>query len=224
MFPLKSLKVSGSIAFVNWFIILLNIAIFFYLWSNGISNIYYLDYGIVPATLGMPNDIIPFYKKILPFFTYMFLHGGWFHLILNVYFLYIFGDNVEAKLGHLRYFITYILFGLIAGVIYVLLSPTIGIPMVGASGAIAGVIGAYLIFFPTSKIKTLLIIIIFVTVVNIPAMIFIAIWFLFQLAGFFIDGGVGSENSIAWSAHIGGFFAGVLFAIIASISTRIRGK
>lgn len=223
MFPIKSLRQSGSFAFVNWLLIISNIAIFIYIWSSNIASMYYIDFGIVPATLGMPNEIIPFYNKIMQFFTYMFIHGGWFHLIFNIYFLYIFGDNVEAKLGHFKYFVVYILFGILSGVVYVFLSPTTGVPMVGASGAIAGVMGAYLVFFPTSKIKTLLIIIIFITVINIPAIIFIAIWFIFQLVGFLIsydDLTIG--EGVAWSAHVGGFLSGIIFGIVMRISMAIR--
>ena len=102
MFPLKSLIPTKGFPFVTWILIFANVGIFYYIWDKGLSSVYYLDWGIVPAKLGMPKGIIPFYEKIMPFFSYMFVHGGWFHLISNVYFLYIFGNGVEAKLGHGR--------------------------------------------------------------------------------------------------------------------------
>ncbi len=222
MFPIKSLMPSGRFPFVTWLLILSNAAIFVYMWKEGLSSVYFIDYGIVPAKLGMPSGVVPFYEKVYPFFTYMFIHGGWLHLIFNVYFLYIFGDNVECRLGHGRYFAFYAASGIIGAMTYVMLSPTTGYPMVGASGAVAGVMGAYLVFFPSARIKTLVIIIIFITVVNIPAVVFIGLWFLIQIGSAFFDLS-GGDGGVAWWAHVGGFAAGVVFALAVRFLSFFRG-
>ncbi|MBQ3033501.1 MAG: rhomboid family intramembrane serine protease [Deferribacterales bacterium] len=216
MFPVKSLTPSNTFPLATLILILTNAGIFIYMLQTGLSGTFFIDYGIVPAKLGMPSEIVPFQEKILPFFSYMFIHGGWLHIIFNMYFLYIFGPNVEGRLGHGRYIVSYIVFGITGAIVYVILSPTDGYPMVGASGAVAGVMGAYLIFFPTSKIKTLLIIIIFITFINIPAVVFIGLWFAAQLSGALVDGG--TSDSIAWWAHVGGFVAGMVLALFVRIT------
>jgi membrane associated rhomboid family serine protease len=131
------------------------------------------------------------------------------HIIGNMYFLFIFGDNVEDKLGHLRYLSMYLLFGVAAAACQVIMFPGSVLPMVGASGAIAGVMGAYLVFYPRAKVKTLLIIIIFITIVDIPAFVFLLLWFFFQ----FLSGTGGGMGHVAWWAHIGGFIAGLGYAM-----------
>lgn len=223
MFPIKSLTPSGAFPRVTWAFILANAGIFIFMWNKGLSPISYLDYGIVPAKLGISGDIVPFYEKVIPFFSYMFIHGGWLHLILNIYFLYIFGDNVEARLGHMRYFVSYLAFGIIGAIVYVFLSPLNGNPMVGASGAVAGVMGAYIVFFPRARIKTLLIIIIFITFVNIPAVVFIGVWFIAQVCSALLDG-TADATGIAWWAHVGGFMAGMLLALFLRITQACSRK
>ena len=142
----------------------------------------------------------------MPFtiFTSMFLHGGWMHLIGNMWFLWIFGNNVEDFLGHFRFLIFYITAGVAAALVHIIFHFSSVIPMVGASGAIAGVMGAYLILFPTARIQTLAILIIIITTIPVPAAVWLGIWFFMQIIS------VGSSN-VAWYAHIGGFVVGVYF-------------
>jgi len=171
-------------------------------------------YGLVPARLvewtalgGDPLDP----ARFLPLFTSMFWHGGFLHLAGNMLYLWIFGDNVEDRLGHLRFLLFYVAAGAAAGLTHVALSPASTLPTVGASGAIAGVLGAYLVTFPRARVLTLIPIIIIPWFVEIPAFVYLVLWFVMQLLE-----GVGSlgapvENGgVAVWAHIGGFVAGVV--------------
>lgn len=215
MIPLKSLIKTDGFPYVNWFIIILNAALFVYFYNA--PSVFFLDYGVVPAKLGMPYDIVPFYEKVYPFFTYMFVHGNIFHFLFNMLFLYIFGGAVESRLGHLLYIFVYAVFGLVAAMAQVVMTPSDTYPMIGASGAIAGVMGAYIVFFPMAKIRTIILII----VADVYAFIIVGLWFFFIiLAAYrfsYLDGGV------AWWAHIGGFAAGFLFAVILRLKKGFAG-
>ncbi|MGZ8392128.1 MAG: rhomboid family intramembrane serine protease [Gemmatimonadales bacterium] len=144
--------------------------------------------------------------------TSMFLHGGWFHLIGNMWFLWIFGNNVEDSMGHIRYLFFYVLCGLAAAAAQTVMHPSSAIPMVGASGAISGVMGAYIVLYPKVRIHMLVVLVIFVTRIVVPAYLMLAYWFLLQLLG----GGLtsGSEGGVAFWAHAGGFIAGALLIYI----------
>jgi hypothetical protein len=148
-------------------------------------------------------------QQILSLFTFMFLHGGFLHLIGNMWSLYIFGDNVEDRLGPARYVVFYLLCGLASGLSHMLLNAHSNIPTIGASGAIAGVMGAYFILYPGSRILTLIPIIFIPWFVEIPAFFFLGIWFLLQFIN--AAGSSGQAGGIAWWAHIGGFVFGILF-------------
>ncbi len=150
------------------------------------------DYGSVPVHQGVPW---PF--TVL---TSMFMHGSWLHIIGNMWFLWIFGDNVEDAMGHGRYFAFYIVAGVAAAMAQVLITPSATVPMVGASGAIAGVLGAYLILYPHARVRSLFILFIFITTIYVPAWLLLGLWFVSQ---FFIGG-----HEVAWMAHVGGFIAG----------------
>jgi membrane associated rhomboid family serine protease len=143
-------------------------------------------------------------------FTAMFLHGGWLHILSNMWFLYIFGDNVEERMGSIRYLIFYLLSGAAAGLLQAYILPNSTEPMIGASGAIAGVLGAYLILYPRSRIASLVPIIFIFTIIEIPAFLFLLFWFGMQIYSslFAIPGAGGS--GVAWWAHIGGFIFGVV--------------
>ena len=133
------------------------------------------------------------------------------HLIGNMLFLYIFGDNVEDKFGHLKYLFFYIMAGLAASLTQTFMSPNSEIPMVGASGAIAGVLGAYVFMFPTAKVVTLIPIFFFFQIVELPAFIFLGVWFLMQIFSGLMSLGIGADaGGVAWWAHIGGFGLGVI--------------
>ena len=139
----------------------------------------------------------------------MFLHGGFLHIIMNMWFLYIFGDNIEDRLGHIRYLIFYLFCGVAAGLIHLLTNWNSNVPTIGASGAISGVMGAYLLLYPRSKILTLVFIFFFIQFIEIPAFIFLGIWILLQL----FSAGLRPSNvgGVAFWAHIGGFVAGLVF-------------
>jgi len=171
-------------------------------------------YGLVPYTFvhwaeqsGNPLDP----ARFVPLFTSMFWHGGWLHLIGNMLYLWIFGDNVEDRLGHGRFLFFYVGCGLVAALTQVALSPDSAVPTVGASGAIAGVLGAYLISFPRSRVVTVIPIIIFPWIVEIPAVAYLVIWFAMQLlSGVASLGQSEMLGGVAWWAHIGGFVAGLV--------------
>jgi len=154
----------------------------------------------------------------------MFLHGGFLHILGNMWFLYIFGDNIEDRLGHLRYLIFYLLTGIAAGLVHLLTNWNSKIPTIGASGAISGVMGAYLILYPRARVLTLIPIFLFFQFVEIPAFLFLGYWFLLQL----FSAGLtrGDVGGVAWWAHIGGFVTGIIFVKLIEIlpGTGLDGK
>ena len=189
--------------YVTFSIIGLNIAIFLgqFLIIDGnhqLSRELVFTFGFIPA------DFNP-----LTIFTSMFMHGGIAHIIGNMWFLYIFGDNIESILGHVKYFIFYLACGLGAALIQFFVDPGSQIPMVGASGAIAGILGAYMIRFPKARVHVLAIIIVFITTFVVPAQIVLGLWFLMQLSNGLGSLGVNTTGGVAWFAHIGGFITGV---------------
>ena len=139
----------------------------------------------------------------------MFIHGGIGHLVGNMWFLYIFGDNIESILGHLRYFYFYLFCGIGAAVVQFLIEPTSTIPIVGASGAIAGILGSYMINFPKARVHVFAVIIIFITTFIVPAQIVLGIWFIIQLSSGLSSLGIDTTGGVAWFAHIGGFMIGI---------------
>lgn len=177
--------------------------------SNYEENLFIYQYGLVAKKIFVDNPALTLTDRYLPILSSMFIHGGFLHILGNMYFLFIFGKNMEGKLGHLKYLFIYIMFGFAAALTQIVMFPDSVIPMVGASGAVAGVMGAYLIFYPRAKVKTLVIIIIFITIVDIPAVIFLLLWFGFQ----FLNGTGGVGGNVAWWAHIGGFIVGLMYAV-----------
>jgi membrane associated rhomboid family serine protease len=157
------------------------------------------------ASVGYPEG------GYLAFFTYMFLHGGWLHYLLNMWVLWIFADNVEEALGSFRFVVFYLLCGLAAGVVHVLFNWNAPVPVIGASGAIAGVMGGYFRLFPKARVVTLIPIIVIPWIVELPAVVFLGVWFFMQLlsglAGTAVDG---QASAVAFWAHVGGFAAGLL--------------
>ena len=137
----------------------------------------------------------------------MFVHGGWLHLVSNLWYLWIFGDNVEDSMGHLRFVLFYLLAGLAAALLQILVDPGSTVPTVGASGAIAGVLGAYLLLFPRARIQCLIFVFILITTVEVRAYLVLGFWFVIQVARGFTEGSV---TTVAWFAHIGGFVAGLI--------------
>ena len=215
MIPLRDTVRSKNFPAVNALIIGLNILAFVWQLSQGprLNDVFFL-YGIVPLRYSDPSVSVHFttFQQLLPFVTSMFLHGGFFHILGNMWFLYIFGDNVEDSIGHVRYLLFYTLCGLTAGLIHLLTNWQSHVPTIGASGAIAGVMGGYLLLYPRARILTLIPIFFFFQLFEIPAYVFLGYWFLIQLfSGSLAPSDVGG---VAWWAHVGGFVSGVIFVKI----------
>ncbi len=216
MFPIQDSIPSRSVPVVTRALILINVVVFFFelsLSRESIIQLFYL-FGVVPArftdpewaaSIGFP---IGSYWSLL---THQFLHGGWLHIVANMWTLWIFGDNVEDRMGPLRFIIFYLVCGVLAALTQVLVTPDATIPSVGASGAIAGVLGAYLLFFPTARLIVLIPILFFPFFFELPAVIFLVLWFFIQLfSGTAMLASPQQVGGIAFWAHIGGFIAGML--------------
>ncbi|MEE9401836.1 MAG: rhomboid family intramembrane serine protease [Desulfobacteria bacterium] len=212
MIPIRDTIRSETYPIVNSFIIAVNVLVFFLELSQGQGLDGFIKiYGLVPARYSIPQIAAYFTtgQQVLSFLTFMFLHGGFLHLLGNVWFLYIFGDNVEDRLGHFRYLVFYLLCGLASGISHLVINWHSMIPTIGASGAIAGVMGAYFILYPRAKVLTLVPIFIFFQFIELPAFLFLGVWFLFQFLS--AAGASAQAGGIAWWAHIGGFVFGVIF-------------
>lgn len=211
MIPLRDSTRSKSFPIVNVILIIINILIFLKettLTSRQLNYLAY-TYGVVPAKVQTELTAgVPITSIAVPFITAMFLHGGWLHILGNMLYLWIFGDNVEDRMGHLPYLFFYFLAGIAGSIAHILANPGSQVPIIGASGAIAGVLGAYFVSYPRSRILTLLPLPFFITLVEVPAFFFLPFWFILQLLN-----GISTNlaaNPVAWWAHIGGFLAGML--------------
>jgi len=217
MLPIKDDQPRYSTPYVNSFLIGLNILIYLFQWLQQVSDprgaeLFARQFGEVPAHLaaflaGSHRYTLP--QVVLPFFTSMFLHGGWMHVLGNMWFLYIFGDNVEDYLGHFKYLVFYLMSGLFAMATQVVIYLHSSVPTVGASGAIAGVLGAYFILYPRARVLTWF----FVFVFYIPAWVMLGYWFVLQFlagAATLSTASMGRDvGGVAVWAHVGGFVAGV---------------
>ncbi|MCS6998040.1 MAG: rhomboid family intramembrane serine protease [Aquificaceae bacterium] len=204
MIPIRDVNPHRSFPVVNFTIIVLCSLTWLYEVSLSEEELedFMQHYGLVPVKL---------LDRPMSLFTHMFLHGGWLHIIGNLWFLWVFGDNVEDKLGRVKYLLFYILSGLGAGIIQTFVSLIFGggdIPMVGASGAISGVLGAYLWLFPSARILALVPIFIFLTLMEVPAVFFIGLWVLIQVINGLVTLPLAGMGGVAWFAHIGGFIVG----------------
>jgi membrane associated rhomboid family serine protease len=215
MIPLRSSEPHYTRPNVTLLIIAANVAVFLFQLTlpSYAQNRFIMHYGLVPDRFH--------YSAII---TSMFLHGGFLHIAGNMWFLWIFGRGVEDLLGHLRYLFLYFACGIAGALLFVLLNANSTVPTVGASGAIAGVMGAYLIKFPRAHIITLVFIVIFITTVDIPAAFLLLYWFAIQF--FSGVGSVGytsmSQGGVAWFAHVGGFLAGMLLVWLMPVNYRAR--
>lgn len=210
MIPIRDNQPSVTVPVVTYLLIGINLVVFVFQIQIGFDNKpFFYSYGLVPAkyTVHELSKHFSTVNQLVSIFSYMFLHGGFLHFLGNMWFLYIFGDNVEDHLGSLRFLGFYLVCGLISGLFHCLLNPVSAVPTIGASGAIAGVMGGYFLLYPRSRILTIIPIIIIPWFVEIPAFIFLGFWFLIQ---FFNAAGSGGETGIAWWAHIGGFAAGLI--------------
>jgi membrane associated rhomboid family serine protease len=216
MFPIGDSVPARSVPVATRALILINVVVFFFelgLSHDSVEQLFYL-FGLVPkrftdpdwaASIGFP---IGTYWPIL---THQFLHAGWLHIFANMWALWIFGDNVEDRMGPVRFTIFYLICGTVAGLTQVLINPDSTLPSVGASGAIAGVFGAYMLFFPTARLVVVFPIFFFPFFFEVPALFYMVIWFFTQLfSGTLAVIGPGQVGGIAWWAHIGGFIGGIL--------------
>jgi membrane associated rhomboid family serine protease len=214
MFPLYDTLRSRRFPIVNWMLIILNGTVFYYELRMDEAGLFRFvqTWGLVPFQL--TSNLADTWTTI---FTSMFLHGGWFHLLSNMWILLIFGDNIEDWLGGGRYLIFYLLSGVAAALMQAYLSPASSQPMIGASGAIAGVLGAYLTLFPRARVVSLVPILFIFTLVEIPAIIFLGFWFVSQLFSGWLSLQGAATSGVAWWAHVGGFIFGF-------IAVRLFGK
>ncbi len=206
MFPISDSHKSNKFPLVTVAIIAANIYVFYQQLIAPSEEAFILKYALIPSNVSFSDPL-----SLTPFVTSMFLHGGFFHILSNMWFLWIFGDNVEAHIGKIKYFILYFAAGIVGNLAQFILTPASDIPMLGASGAVSGILGSYFILFPGSQIKTFVILFFYITVTEIPAVIYIFYWFIIQLFS-----GIASlpitfaTGGIAFWAHVGGFLSGLI--------------
>ena len=221
MIPLKDNIPSRSFPIVTVGLIGVNVLVFLYQFSQGRNfEVFLIKYAAIPQEIMQGGELTPEFSFPIPLtiFTSMFMHGGIFHLFSNMLYLWIFGDNVEDLLGHFKFLVFYLLCGIAATFSHILTNPNSNLPMVGASGAIAGVLGAYLINFPYARILTLIFFGFFIRIVSIPAVFVLGFWFILQLLnGLPSLGSAEATGGVAWFAHIGGFVAGIILFKIFSL-------
>jgi membrane associated rhomboid family serine protease len=222
MIPIGDDKLQGArTPFLCWIFIAINVIVFLYevSLSDAELNAFIKEFGVIPVEILNGENL----KSLI---TSMFLHGGWMHLIGNMLFLYVFGDNIEAVKGHTGFLIFYILGGLAGSFTHIFLSPDSTIPSIGASGAISALLGAYLVWFPGSKIKMLVPIFFFITIVRVNAFVFLFIWAGLQL--FYGMATIGADSAetagVAYWAHIGGFAFGLVVALFFRITNPQMGE
>lgn len=210
MIPYKDDNPTYTFPFVTIGLIGINILVFIlqitsYADSREIAS----AYGTIPNYLLTFKTVQPIHP-VLTIFTSMFMHGGFFHLGGNMLYLWIFGNNIEDKLGRIRFIIFYLLSGVAAAYTHAVTEPSSMLPMIGASGAVSGILGAYLLLFPRARIYTLIFLGFFVQVVRLPALVVIGFWIAIQFINGLISKGIATQGGVAWFAHIGGFVFGIL--------------
>ncbi|HKD62483.1 MAG TPA: rhomboid family intramembrane serine protease [Candidatus Acidoferrales bacterium] len=221
MIPLKNMMVRRSVPLITILLIVVNVVAFCYQLSlsNAANDALIRAFGLVPRKmqLALVGGRYTLVEAFLPLITCMFLHGGFLHILGNMWFLWIFGGAVEERLGPFSYLIFYFICGIGSGLAQAIFSWGSSLPSIGASGAISGVLGAYVVFFPSSRILTLIPLFVFFFTAHIPAIVFIGLWFVIQfLSGVSALGSpsAASLGGVAWWAHVGGFVLGALLAKI----------
>lgn len=210
MFPLRDSHHTYKFPLVTLLIIVANVLVFLAELTAFDPETFIASYALFPAKVDFGS-----YLTLTPFITSQFLHAGFLHIIGNMWFLRIFGDNIEEKFGSIRYLFIYLLSGVIGGLLQYIFSPNSEIPMLGASGAVAGVLGAYLVFFPHHKIETFVPVGLFFSRINIPASIMLIYWFVIQVFSGVGSVAVAQVGGVAFWAHVGGFATGWLIAEIS---------
>ena len=207
MFPIRDTQNSGKFPFINLALIAINLYVFFLELTTPNLDLFIEKYALIPGLINFAD-----FNRLTPFVTSLFIHAGFLHILSNMWFLWIFGDNVEARIGHLKYLIFYIFCGVTASFAQYIVTINSNLPMMGASGAIAGVLGAYLYFFPENKIDSLVPIFGLPIIIAIPASFMLIYWFITQafngVASIFVA--TASVGGIAYIAHAGGFLSGLI--------------
>ena len=225
MIPIKDSAPRDRFPIVNIALILANVLLFLYQQSlpPELHHQFICSFGTIPAKLsaGLAAFLEPgpgapsLWTAVLPLITANFLHGGWLHLAGNMLYLWIFGDNIEGKLGHFKYLVLYLFMGAASQLFHIFSDPHSAIPLVGASGAIAGVLGAYFVLYPGARVLTLVPIGCLVTFVRLPAMLFLGVWFILQLFNASLQGADMGAQAVAWWAHVGGFVVGLVIGLLS---------
>ncbi len=221
MIPYKDDNPSISFPVVTFSLIVLNIIVFLFTNLGGAHRLGQIvfEWGVIPSNLLSGNSVVEQPARWLTPITSMFLHGGLFHLAFNMLFLWIFGDNVEDRLGSLRFLFFYFLCGFCADFTHIALYSDSMIPVVGASGAIAGVMGAYLVLFPGARVRTLIILFPFIRTVRLPAFFFLIVWIALQILNQVFSWGL--ESGVAFAAHIGGFVVGAFLLAMLKVDNKM---
>lgn len=224
LIPLRDEKRLKKTPYVTFAIISINVLVFLYqLTMSPLQlNVFYSKYALFPAAItqeffGGPRFSNPMLLRpaFLTIFTSMFIHGGLLHIFGNMLYFWVFGNNIEDTIGPLRFAIFYLISGVGAAAAHIASAPSAAIPTIGASGAIAGVLASYLIIYPRVRILTIVPVFFFITLIRIPALLFVGLWFVLQaLQGVTSLGSAAASSGIAWFAHIGGFLAGTILAFI----------
>jgi membrane associated rhomboid family serine protease len=219
MIPLKDDNPTRTFPFVNWALIAINVAVFLYQVQlpEHAAKAFLLHNATIPMRIpAFVSGYLGFKMAFYPLFTSMFLHGGLMHLLGNMLFLYVFGDNVEDYFGHLGYLLFYLFCGIGSGFIHVLFNLHSSLPAIGASGAISGVMGAYAVLYPRARVLMLF----FIFLIPIPALVVLGYWFVLQFLAGVGEFGAANSGGVAWWAHIGGFLFGVVIAWTAKRGER----
>jgi len=238
MIPIKDTIHSRSFPLVNWLLIIANVLVFVLIelpLGNAQLDQLIATYGVTPnqcaapilkglSTAAIPGLGALFNWCAIPLITSMFLHGGWLHIIGNMWVLFIFGDNVEDRMGSFPYLIFYMVCGVVSGLTQAFIAPGSQVPAIGASGAIAGVLAAYMILFPRARVVTFVPLFILPWFINIPAVIFIIIWFLLQFFSGVAALGMATSGGVAYWAHVGGFVCGLVLVWLFANRSRNQPK
>lgn len=217
MFPLKDDNPTLHTPYVTIGLIVINVLVFLYQFAQGPgAEAVVMKFGLVPYELTGGAELTPplAFPPTLTLFTSMFLHGGWMHLGGNMLYLWVFGNNVEDVLRPIPFLFFYLISGVCAALLFVATGPSTQVPLVGASGAISGVLGAYVVRWPKARVMTLIFLVWFIRIIWIPAVVVLGLWFVMQL--FFSLSGIGaaSQGGVAYMAHVGGFAFGALSALL----------
>jgi membrane associated rhomboid family serine protease len=218
MIPLRDDNPAHTTPVVTRALILMNVLVFVFELALGPQRgAFVVSWSVIPARVMAVFGGIEPATSVATMLSYMFLHAGWLHLLGNMWYLWIFGDNVEDRMGHVGFLAFYLASGVASAVMQIAINPGSPIPTVGASGAIAGVLGSYLVLFPRAKVVTLVPIVFFLQIVALPAVLVLGLWFVFQFfSGAFALGGAG--GGVAWWAHVGGFLFGM------AVTLALRGE